>query len=259
MEFKPGDVIHAQVTKADVKQEAGLKLEDRHGRIYVRKIEGLFKRREVPVIAGDELLKRNIQEIKHTIKQELKIMVVVQRNDADDSSRSTASVEEPDVEESEVEESEVEESEEYLQLEYSDIRPGDIMMLQGLNAKPELNGLTVEVLQEADKPGRWQVEVQKTGAVFAVKADKLVPIDESGDYGSAEEEEALRLENGPANDDNDIVPGVVMKLFKLKKKAKMNGTVVKVLYKADKPDRWEVEVVDTKQVMSIARHNLRHF
>jgi hypothetical protein len=258
MEFKPGDVIHAQVTKADVKQEAGLKLEERHGRIYVRKIEGLFKRRELPVIAGDELLKlngkdvdefRNIQEIKHTIKQELKIMVVVQRNDADDSSRSTASVQE----------SEVEESEEYLQLEYSDIRPGDIMMLQGLNAKPELNGLTVEVLQETEKPGRWQVEVQKTGAVFAVKADKLVPIDESGDYGSDEEEETLRLENGPANDDSDIAPGFTMKLFKLKKKAKMNGTVVKVLYRAAKPGRWEVEVVDTKQVMSIAGHNLRHF
>jgi hypothetical protein len=181
MEFKPGDVIHAQVTKADVKQEAGLKLEERHGRIYVRKIDGLFKRREVPVIAGDELLKlngkdveefRNIQEIKRTIKQELKIMVVVQRNDVNDSSRSTASVQEP----------EVEESEEYLQLEYSDVRPGDIMMLQGLNTKPELNGLKVEVLQEADKPRRWRVEVQKTGAVFAVKAVKLVPIDESEDY-----------------------------------------------------------------------------
>jgi hypothetical protein len=183
MEFKPGDVIHAQVTKADVKQEAGLKLEERHGRIYVRKIEGLFKRREVPVIAGDELLKlngkdveefRNIQEIKHTIKQELKIMVVVQRNDVNDSSRSTASVQRP----------EVEESEEYLQLEYSDVRPGDIMMLQGLNAKPELNGLMVEVLQRADKPRRWRVEVQKTGAIFAVKAVKLVPIDESEHHGS---------------------------------------------------------------------------
>ena len=60
MEFNPGDVIHIQVTKADIKQDAGLKLEYRKDECYyVKSIGGLFKRRETPLIVGDKLLTFN--------------------------------------------------------------------------------------------------------------------------------------------------------------------------------------------------------
>lgn len=103
MDFKPGDVITAQVTKSDVKQPAGLKLEERHGRIYVRKIDALMKQRKLPVQAGDQLLKIfgndvesygktgvvRLAAIKALVKTEKVITVVVLRNDptiADDNS-----------------------------------------------------------------------------------------------------------------------------------------------------------------------------
>jgi hypothetical protein len=57
----------------------------------------------------------------------------------------------------------------------------------------------------------------------------------------------------------DIQPGYEMKLFKLKKKGKMNGTIVKVLQEADTLGRWEVEISTTKQIISIAEEHLRHF
>jgi hypothetical protein len=273
MEFNPGDVISAQVTKADIKQEAGLKLEERHGRYFVRKVDGLFKRRGVPVIAGDQLLKINGREvedfpnlnaIKLLIKKELCIMVVVLRNDPGDSSESTVEQEEPEVEE-EVEYPEEDDEEPLQMLEYQKIEPGDIMMLQGLQAKPGLNGETVKVLREADTPGRWKVKVMETGDVMSVKSENLVAVNnDEEEYEEEGEEEVLWLENGPTPPNQivnvrDIQPGYKMKLYKLKKKAKMNGTIVKVLKEADTPGRWEVEVSTTKQIMSIAEDNLREF
>jgi hypothetical protein len=270
MEFNPGDVIHAQVTKADVKQEAGLKLEDRHGRYFVRKVGGLFKRRGVPVIAGDQLLKINGREvedfpnlnaIKLLIKNEMKIMVVVLRCDPGDSSESTAEHDEPEVEE-EVDYPE-DDAEPLPMLEYQKVEPGDVMMLEGLQAKPELNGETVKVLKEADTPGRWKVKLVWTGDVMSVKTENLVPVNYD-EEDNEEEEDVLALENGPAPPSQnvnvrDILPGYEMKLYKLKKKAKMNGTIVKILKEADTPGRWEVEVSTTKQIMSIAEGNLRQF
>jgi hypothetical protein len=277
MEFNPGDVIHAQVTKANLLQEAGLKLEQRHGHIYVRKIDGLFKRRGVPVQAGDQLLTfngkdvkeyRDLNEIKKLIKEELKIFISFMRIDPDDSSQGTDSDYEPEPEVVE-EYVEHEEEEEYAQLEYYKVQPGDIMMLQDLQAKPELNGKKVKVLHEADKPGRWQVQVKDTGAVMSVAAEKLVPLDDDEEEEDSEEEllrldngsseeELLRLDNGSTSGHGGVEPGMMMKLFKIKKKAKMNGTLVKVLRKSGKPGRWDVEIVDTQQVLSIAGDNLRH-
>ena len=263
MEINVGDVVQAQVTKADLKQEAGLKLEQRHGRIYVRKIEGLFKRRGVPVQAGDQILElngkdvkdyRDLNEMKALIKNELKIFIKFMRVDPDDS-QSTDSDDEPEVLEQigYEEEEEDDEEEERLQLEYHKIRRGDEMKLQDVQAKPELNGKRVKVLQEADKTGRWQVKVKYTGVVMSVAAEKLAQIDDD----ESSEEEVLCLENEPSKSGDGIEPGTIMKLFKLKAKAKMNGMLVKVLRPSNKAGRWEVEIVDTQQVLSIAQENLR--
>ena len=257
MQFNPGDVIHAQVTKGDILQEAGLELEEYHGRYYVKKVKGLFKRRNVPVQVGDQLLKlngrdvddyRNLKEMKQLMKDEMSIQICYMRTDPEDDTSEY--------------DSEEEQPETYQTIEYpsthggSNVNPGDIMMLEGLKSKPELNGLTVKVLEEAETPGRWQVETRSSKVVLSAKEENLVPvdydIDSYADGESDEEETVLQLGYG-------IEPGMTMKLYKLKKKAKMNGTHVQVVKEASssRPGRWEVRVLETNQIMSIAEDNLK--
>ena len=191
--------MHAEVRKADVRQEAGLKLFERDGNIYVEKADGLFKRRNIPILPGDRIHTINgkdvedyaggLAEIKALIKKEITIRISFERMEGMPS-----------------EDEEEEEQEELLMLEGPE-RPGD---------------------------------------------------DES-----EEEEELLRLTNGPSHD-GDVVLGTEMRLFKLSQKPKMNGTVVKVLRKARKEGRWEVEIlrhpmreVDVGSVMSVATENLK--
>jgi ribosomal protein S28E/S33 len=80
----------------------------------------------------------------------------------------------------------------FLQVEkqYS-VKAGDILLLQEIKAKPELNGETVRVLGEADtssSPGRWKVQLvdvnnsgktlNDDGVVLSVTPDKLVTEEE---------------------------------------------------------------------------------
>ena len=97
--FGPGDVITINVGKSNPRQDAGLKIEERKGRYYVRKVPngGLFGR--TPVIASDKILELNgkdareykhVNEMKKVLKDESKISIVVLRVDPDDSDSSAS-------------------------------------------------------------------------------------------------------------------------------------------------------------------------
>jgi hypothetical protein len=262
MNCNPGDILHLQLSKSDRKVDAGLKLEERHGRIYMRKVSGLVKRRELPVSVGDELLTLNgvgiadydgINDIKVTIKNEVRISFSIRKGDPDDSESSY-----------EDEAKHFQEQDENVKL----IQPGDHYYLDGLKSK-EYNGERVEVIQAAANPGRWEVEVLSSGAVLSVPEEKLAPleeheqtdddeddeddddVDDDDDYGAADAEYLLSVEGKP------VSPGDTMKLRGIKKKAKMNGTVVTALKLNKKNKDWKVELPDGDTI-SIPSHNLRH-
>jgi len=99
--FNPGDVITVTVGKSVPKQDPGLKVEERNGKYYVRKVPsgGLFAR--TPVIAGDKVLElngfdsrefKNVNELKKILKDEPRITIVVLRMDPDASDSSASSV-----------------------------------------------------------------------------------------------------------------------------------------------------------------------
>ena len=253
MEFNPGDVIHCQVTKADVVQDAGLHFVEKHGRIYIDRVEGLFQRRGCPVQPGDQLLMfqskevreyKGIREITRIMKRDLRIMITVERNDPAIESES----------------SDEESDEEYPRLGYYkeyDILPGDILMLDGLQSRTTLNGEIVQVIRVTEDPTRWEVEVERTGERLSISGENLYPVDGAEEETSSEsEEDVRRLGNGPVHD--KVEPGMTMKLFKLKRKAKMNGVHVKVMDKsAKKSGRWQVRVVDSDRILSIHESNLK--
>ncbi|KAG7361547.1 TFIIB zinc-binding protein [Nitzschia inconspicua] len=99
--FNPGDVITVTVGKSDPRQDSGLKIEERNGKYYVRKVPsgGLFAK--TPVIAGDKILElngkdhheyKNLNELKKVLKDEERITVVVLRKDPEASESSASSV-----------------------------------------------------------------------------------------------------------------------------------------------------------------------
>lgn len=235
MEINVGDIVRAEVRKADVKQEAGLKLEQRsNGNIYIRKVDGLFKRRNVPVQVGDRLHTINgkdvedypggLNEIKALIQREMKIWIAFERVDETEEDDSLPK----DVEEEEDDDDEVlllEGPEPLLQLEY----------------KPE---------DEDDEESEEEEE----------------------------EEEVLRLTNGPKKEDvlkltngstttsgsGGLKKGMEMRLFKLKKKPKLNGTIVEIVGPGKSRGRWEVKVLrhplreaNAGAILSISEENLK--
>lgn len=99
--FNPGDVITVTVGKSDPRQDSGLKIEERNGKYYVRKVPsgGLFAK--TPVIAGDKILElngtdhhkfRDVNELKKVLRDEERITIVVLRKDPDASESSASSV-----------------------------------------------------------------------------------------------------------------------------------------------------------------------
>lgn len=202
-----GDIIQAEVRKSDPKQEAGLKLEEKNGMILVRKVDGLFKRRNIPIIPGDRIhtingkdvedYQNGLNDIKALIKREIKICIKFERM------------------EEMSDESEEEEQEELLMLE----GPEELLQLE---------------YQQDDK-----------------------------DEEEEDEEEVLHLTNGPIDSQASFKPGVQMRLFKLKKKPKLNGTIVKIV-KPGKPGRWDVELmrhpmrkIEPGAIMSVSEENLK--
>lgn len=99
--FNPGDVITVSVGKSDPRQDSGLKIEERNGKYYVRKVPsgGLFAK--TPVIAGDKILElngqdhhqfNNVNELKKILKDEERITIVVLRKDPEASESSASSI-----------------------------------------------------------------------------------------------------------------------------------------------------------------------
>ena len=99
--FNPGDVITVTVGKSDPRQDPGIKIEEKNGKYYVRKVPsgGLFAK--TPVIAGDKILElngmdhheyKNENELKKVLKDEERITLVVLRRDPDASESSASSV-----------------------------------------------------------------------------------------------------------------------------------------------------------------------
>mmetsp|Transcript_47516 Transcript_47516/g.136567 ORF Transcript_47516/g.136567 Transcript_47516/m.136567 type:complete len:145 (-) Transcript_47516:64-498(-) len=98
MQIDPGDVVNAEVKKADVKQKAGLVLYEKDGDILVEKAEGLFERRKIPILPGDRILEifgrdvedfeGGVDEIHELIKTEMKIWLKFERMDGEASSSS---------------------------------------------------------------------------------------------------------------------------------------------------------------------------
>ncbi len=99
--FNPGDVITVTVGKSDPRQDSGLKIEEKNGKYYVRKVAsgGLFAK--TPVIVGDKILElngkdyheyKNVNELKIVLKDEKRISVVVLRKDPDATESSASSI-----------------------------------------------------------------------------------------------------------------------------------------------------------------------
>ena len=100
--FMPGDVITITVGKANPKQDAGIKIEQKENRkYYVRKVapKGLFA--PTPVIVGDKLLElngkdthdyKNLNSLKKTIRDEGRITIMVVRRDPEASDSSASSI-----------------------------------------------------------------------------------------------------------------------------------------------------------------------
>jgi PDZ domain len=319
MDFKPGDVIHAQVTKSDVKQPSGLKLEEKHGRIYVRKVDGLFKLRKVPVQAGDQVLKingkdveeyPNLTAVKAVIKSEKAITVCVLRCDPTDEDESTDSERgnkeeedypaltngphnDDDFEEEHTagypsliqqddlkrgdndadEETEEEEEDQFdaegadlprlengSPVDESEIKFDSRLRLGNVDAKPILNGQPVTVKEESARDGLWDVELAD-GSRVSVRSDNLFAAADDQEFDRDDASVQQSVYSTQSFLPNLIEPGDTMKIRGLKKKAKMNGTVVEVLRASeDAQGRWEVLIVDDpdERVISVASVNLRH-
>lgn len=99
--FSPGDVITVTVGKSNPKQDPGLKVEERNGKYYVRKVPsgGLFAK--TPVIVGDKILEVNgrdshefktLNELKKILKEASRVTVVILRIDPGASESSASSV-----------------------------------------------------------------------------------------------------------------------------------------------------------------------
>lgn len=217
MNFKPGDVIFAQVTKSDVKQPAGLKLDERNGRIYIRKVDGLFKVRKSPVQAGDQLLKlndkdveeyRDLNAIKAVIKTEKTIMVTVLRCDPTEADGSTDSERRNDGEYPALMD----------QPHNHDSDDGDTSRYPALTYQDDLaRGDDYENDEEDDQ--------------FDAEADGL-----------------LRLDNGSPVDESEIKLGSTLRLGNIDQKPNLNGQHVTVKEESVKDGRWDVELGDGSRV-----------
>ena len=59
----------------------------------------------------------------------------------------------------------------------SKLKPGSIMKLQGITARPELNGSRVRLVKKPEgTEGRWEVELLDGGSKMSVTESKLVPV-----------------------------------------------------------------------------------
>jgi len=266
MQVNPGDLLHLQISKTERRAEAGLKLEERNGRIYIRKVTGLVKRRGLPVEAGDELKSLNGTDVedlgmvtmKGIIKNELRFDFSIRKydpDDEDDDLEEEESYQEPNKEEYQQDDQE----EHHEQYHPEEIQPGRQYILEGTKLK-EYGGERVEVIRAGKKKGKWEVEVLSSRAILAVGEKKLMPVEqyENEDEGESEPEYEEDVEEHMLSVDGYIIqPGDTMKLRGIKKQAKRNGTIVEVLKLSTRRKEWKVELPDGAR-MCVPGCNLRH-
>jgi hypothetical protein len=97
MDYEPKDLVQAQVTKANLKQDAGLKLIECRGSYIVSGVGSVFEM-FTPLETGDRLIKlqdkdvseyKNLDEIKKVLQDEKTISVeVVHRKNISDSNEN---------------------------------------------------------------------------------------------------------------------------------------------------------------------------
>lgn len=236
--FKPGDIVTATMEKIGKDDDAGLRMEVRHGRVFINSVEGLFRERfesrGLPVLPGDQLLEfngkeyweyRNLKEIRRVHDEAKKIWLKVKRLNLDDPSDSTDSLWKNESSHDE------DETNEYV------VQPGNVMLLQGLVNKPELNGETATIIRQVKgKADRWQVALNSTGKIRAFPSENLVPV-----------RKVERL----------LQPGDIMMLKGLSKKPELNGEKVEAVRPVvGKAGRWQVKVLKTGKVTAVAEENL---
>lgn len=236
--FKPGDIVTATMEKIGKDDDAGLRMEVRHGRVFINSVEGLFRERfesrGLPVLPGDQLLEfngkeyweyRNLKEIRRVHDEAKKIWLKVKRLNLDDPSDSTDSLWKNESSHDE------DETNEYV------VQPGNVMLLQGLVNKPELNGETATIIRQVKgKADRWQVALNSTGKIRAFPSENLVPV-----------KQFERL----------LQPGDIMMLKGLSKKPELNGQKVEAVRPVvGKAGRWQVKVLKTGKVTAVAEENL---
>ena len=59
------------------------------------------------------------------------------------------------------------------------IEPGDYVRLNGLQARPEMNGMVVQVIREAAQPGRWETRIpggDRSVSIAQEKMEQLRPL-----------------------------------------------------------------------------------
>lgn len=236
--FKPGDIVTATMEKIGKDDDAGLRMEVRHGRVFINSVEGLFRERfesrGLPVLPGDQLLEfngkeyweyRNLKEIRRVHDEAKKIWLKVKRLNLDDPSDSTDSLWKNESSHEE------DETNEYV------VQPGNVMLLQGLVNKPELNGETATIIRQVKgKADRWQVALNSTGKIRAFPSENLVPV-----------RKVERL----------LQPGDIMMLKGLSKKPELNGEKVEAVRPVvGKAGRWQVKVLKTGKGTAVAEENL---
>lgn len=254
-EYPPGALITGVINKKDQNAPAGIHLEICHGRVYISNLtDEALKNPLFCVQPGDELFelqgesidfyKGGIRELRQIIDEEKKMITVhVQRPDPDASSVST------DSSRAWAEEDEDDDYQEYDRKHQSSkgkkevsphkIEVGGLYQLRKLNQMPELNGSTVEVVEEDTEHARWKVKIIETrtnpeyeGEVISAAAEKLFCFIKVGD---------------------------TMKLKDLKSKPQLNGCFVQIKELVDKKRaRWLVYVIKSETTFSVAGKNLEH-
>lgn len=119
------------------------------------------------------------------------------------------------------------------------LRPGGAAVLQGLKAKPELNGQDVEIEAKDASTGRWRCKVAPFGEVIKVRAENLAPAAAAAAVGPGAE----WLRRGV----HAVVQG----------HGKLGGQVVRVLSVDLDSGRCECRVRATGEAATVSRAELR--
>ena len=129
------------------------------------------------------------------------------------------------------------------------VQPGEKMRLRNIRSQPQWNGQVVKVLKRDDmqKGERWQVQMEDKEIVSVAKKN-LEPLMSALPSVSTSVQEVFNIRDGD-----------ILKLQGLRSQPTWNGKRVKVLskdLKVKSGDRWQVEILETRDVISVPKKNL---